>query len=85
MIDKNLFEYLTKKSGHTFQDVADLWGVPLSGVYKRMNGIIELRQSEMESWMNMVGARDAGPVFFPRIVADMQHNGVPTPGVQYGG
>ena len=72
MLDKNLFIYLTKRSGHTLSDVAELWDVPLSGVYKRLNEEIELRRDQMESWMLMVGARDAGPVFFPVLVAYSQ-------------
>lgn len=72
MIDRNLFVYLTKRAGKTLQDVADLWGVPLSGVYKRLTGAVEVRRDEMESWMRMAGVTDAGPVFFPTIVADMQ-------------
>lgn len=80
MIDRNLFEYLTKRAGKTFQDVADAWNVPLSGVYKRLNGTVELRRDEMEAWMKLVGIRDAGPVFFPGIVAEMQ----PSPAVDVG-
>lgn len=77
MIDKNLFIYLTKAASLTLEDVAGLWGCPLSGVYKRLNGDIELRRSEMESWMGFVGVRDAGPIFFPRLVAGTQHDKVP--------
>lgn len=69
VIDKNLFVYLTKRAGYDMEDVAKLWGVPRSGVSKRLNGEVELRRGEMESWMEMVGATDAGPVFFPAIVA----------------
>lgn len=72
VIDKNLFIYLTKRAGFNLQDVADWWGVPLSGVYKRINGTVELRRDEMETWMDKVGYKDAGPVFFPAFVAGMQ-------------
>lgn len=71
-VDRNLFTYLTKKAGRSLGDVAELWGVPLSGVYKRLNGEVEIRRSEMEAWMRFVGVKDAGPVFFPAIVADAQ-------------
>lgn len=75
VIDKNLFVYLTKRAGYDMEDVAKLWGVPRSGVSKRLNGEVELRRGEMEDWMKMVGAADAGPVFFPAIVAQMQPGG----------
>lgn len=67
-IDVNLFDYLTKKAGYTRQDVAELWGVGLSGVSKRLNGEVELRRTEMEAWMRLVGVTDAGPVFFAEVV-----------------
>jgi hypothetical protein len=76
-IDKNLFVYLTKRAGHTLQDVADLWGVGSSGVTKRLNGEVEIRRSEMESWMRLVGCTDAGPVFFAGLVADTIQNSDP--------
>ena len=84
MIDKYLFEYLTKRAGKTYQDVADAWGVPLSGVYKRLNGDVELRRSEMELWMQMVGAKDASPIFFPTLVADLQPVNIPAAGASNG-
>lgn len=71
-IDINLFVYLTKRAGYDMEDVAQLWGVQRSGVTKRLNGEVELRRSEMEAWMQMVGAVDAGPVFFPAVVAQRQ-------------
>ena len=71
-LDKDLFIYLTKKSGHALQDVADLWDIPLSGVYKRLNGDVEFRRDEMASWMQLTGVKDAGPVFFPDFVAEPQ-------------
>ena len=83
-IDKNLFEYLTKRAGCNMEDVAALWGVPRSGVSKRLNGEVDLRRSEMESWMQMVGATDAGPVFFPVVVAGKQPADVPAVGAADG-
>jgi hypothetical protein len=71
-IDKNLFIYLTKKAGYDLQDVADLWGVGLGAVYKRLAGEVEIRRGEMESWMRLVGVSDAGPVFFGGLVTDTQ-------------
>ena len=73
-MDRNLFEYLTKRAGLTLQDVADAWGVNLSAVYKRLSGEVEIKRSEMEIWMLMVRTANAGPVFFPRLVAEMQHD-----------
>ena len=84
VIDKNLFVYLTKRAGYDMDDVAELWGVPRSGVTKRLNGGVEIRRSEMESWMQMVGATDAGPVFFPAIVAGKQQGCTPQVGVSNG-
>lgn len=72
-IDKNLFVYLTKKAGYTLQDVAKLWGVGLGAVYKRLRGEVDIRRSEMDSWMQMVGVKDAGPVFFGGHVTDTKH------------
>ena len=85
MLDKNLFVYLTKSAGFTLQDVANLWQLEsVSGVYKRINGEVELRRSEMESWMEMVGVRDAGPIFFPRFVTDTKQKGITAAGGAYG-
>ena len=72
-VDKDLFIYLTKKAGKDLQDVAALWGVRLGAVYKRLNGKVDIRRSEMESWMRMVGVTDAGPIFFGALVADTLH------------
>jgi hypothetical protein len=77
-IDRNLFMYLTKRAGKSMQDVADAWKVPLSGVYKRLTGEVEIRRGEMESWMLLVGVGDAGPVFFPAVVAHAQQPALPT-------
>lgn len=71
-IDKNLFIYLTKKAGYDLQAVADLWGVGLGAVYKRLAGEVEIRRAEMESWMRLVGVSDAGPVFFSGLVTNTQ-------------
>lgn len=80
-IDKNLFVYLTKKAGYDLPDVAALWGVGLGAVYKRLSGEVEVRRSEMESWMRMVGVSDAGPIFFSGLVANTKHaDGSSTPG-----
>lgn len=85
MIDKNLFIYLTKKAGYTLLDVAKLWQLEsVSGVYKRLNGEIELRRSEIESWMKLVGIEDAGPIFFPRFVADTKQVSTTNAGGAYG-
>ena len=73
-VDKDLFIYLTKAAGHTLQDVADLWDVGLGAVYKRLSGEVEIRRSEMESWMRMVGVTDAGPIFFGSLVANTKPN-----------
>lgn len=72
MIDKNLFIYLTKRAGKDLQDVADLWGLPRSAVSKRLNGEVEIKRDEMEKWMKLVGVTNAGPIFFPNLVADME-------------
>lgn len=85
MIDRHLFVYLTKSAGYTLQDVAKLWELEsVSGVYKRMTGEVELRRSEMESWMGLVGVRDAGPVFFPRFVAETKQMSTTAAGGAYG-
>lgn len=85
MIDRDLFVYLTKKAGHTLQDVAKLWGLDhVSGVYKRLSGEVEIRRSEMESWMEFVGVKDAGPIFFPRFVTETQQIGAAAAGGAYG-
>lgn len=73
-MDRNLFIYLTKAAGFTLQDVAVWWGVTLGAVYKRLNGKIEPRRSEMEVWMQKVGVTDAGPVFFKSSVANTLQN-----------
>lgn len=85
MIDKNLFLYLTKKAGHTVETVAEHLGLPLSSLYKRLNGEIEFRRDEMEAWMTLVGVRNAGPVFFPATVAKKQQGSTLEEVVAYGG
>lgn len=85
MIDRDLFIYLTKKAGYTLQDVAERWKLEsLTGVYKRLSGEVEIRRSEMESWMDMVGVKDAGPIFFPKFVAETKRESVAAAGGAYG-
>lgn len=84
-MDRNLFIYLTKKAGLTLQDVAAAWGVSLGGVYKRLNGVVEVRRDEMEAWMKLVGVKDAGPIFFPAFVADTQQCSCTAAGGSCGG
>ena len=73
-LDKDLFIYLTKKAGYDLPDVAEWWGVGLAAVYKRLNGQVDIRRSEMEQWMQKVGVTDAGPIFFGALVADSLPN-----------
>jgi len=80
MVDKNLFIYLTKSAGFDLLDVADWWGVGLGALYKRLNGQVELRRSEMEIWMRKVGCTDAGPVFFGGLVANSPLSAAPAAG-----
>lgn len=79
-IDKNLFIYLTKAAGFELQDVADWWDVGLGAVYRRLNGEVELRRSEMEIWMQKVGVKDAGPIFFGGLVANSALTDAPAAG-----
>lgn len=72
MIDRALFEYLTKKSGHTMAEAAEAMGFSLSGLSRRLSGGTEFRRDEMEAWMLLCGVTDAGPVFFPANVAQTQ-------------
>lgn len=76
-VDKNLFIYLTKAAGFDLQDVADWWGVGLGAVYRRLNGEVEIRRSEMDIWMQKVGVTDAGPVFFAVSVANTKPTEAP--------
>jgi hypothetical protein len=61
-------------------DVAKLWGCDRSGVSRRISGAVKLRRDEMEAWMRLVGVADAGPVFFPAIVAETVQNTSAAPG-----
>ena len=65
MIDRALFEYETKRSGHTMAEVAEAMGLSASGLSRRLTGETEFRRVEMEAWMQLTGVKDAGPVFFP--------------------
>jgi hypothetical protein len=76
-VDKNLFIYLTKAAGFDLQDVADWWGVGLGAVYRRLKGEVEIRRSEMDIWMQKVGVKDAGPVFFAVSVANTKPTEAP--------
>lgn len=79
-MDKDLFIYLTKRAGFDLRDVASWWGVELAAVYKRLNGQVELRRSEMEIWMEKVGVTDAGPVFFKATVTNTLQTDTPVAG-----
>jgi plasmid maintenance system antidote protein VapI len=84
-IDKNLFGYLTRDSGHNMDDVARIWNCSRSGVSARINGRAKLTRDMMEAWMRLVGVADAGPVFFPAFVAGtQQENSSPVSGVADG-
>lgn len=72
MVDKNLFVYLTKKSGHSLGEAAEAMRLSPPSLSKRLSGATSFRQSEMEAWMVLAGVTDAGPVFFPAFVADSQ-------------
>lgn len=79
-VDKNLFIYLTKAAGYDLQDVAKWWDVGLGAVYRRLNGEVELRRTEMEVWMRKVGVTDAGPIFFGGLVANSALTEAPVAG-----
>ena len=84
-IDKNLFTYLTRSAGHDMDDVARIWNCSRSGVSARINGRVKLTRADMEAWMRLVGVADAGPVFFPAVVAGKQPvNSSAVPGVADG-
>lgn len=79
-VDTNLFIYLTKAAGYDLKDVAEWWGVGLGAVYRRLNGEVELRRTEMEIWMRKVGVTDAGPIFFAGLVANSGLSSSPAAG-----
>lgn len=77
MVDKNLFIYLTRSSGHDLGDAAEAMGMTRSQLSRRLSGEIPFRDNEMASWMALVGCTNAGPVFFPHLCAGQDpHNGV---------
>ena len=69
MVDKLLFEYLTRKAGYTLDDVAERLGFVRSQLSRRLNGEMEFKRNEMEAWAEMIGAtlEEVGAVFFPRL------------------
>lgn len=75
MVDKALFEYETKRSGHTMTEAAEAMGLTVSGLSRRLNSITEFRASEMEAWMQLTGVSNAGPIFFSSEVACTQPKG----------
>lgn len=72
-VDKNLFIYITKSTGHTLGEAAAAMGLKIPGLSRRLNGFIPFKVCECEAWMKFVGVTDAGPIFFPGVVADKQH------------
>lgn len=79
-VDKNLFTYLTRRAGYDMDDVARIWNCDRSGVSRRLSGAVKLTRDDMEAWMRLVGVADAGPVFFPAIVADSVQSPAVVPG-----
>lgn len=79
-IDKNLFVYLTRRAGYDTDDVARIWGCDRSGVSRRLSGAVKLTRDDMEAWMRLVGVADAGPVFFPAVVAETVQAAPAVPG-----
>ena len=63
-VDAERFKYLTKASGHTLQEVADLLGCSLQSLYLRLKGVIPFRAPEISKWANFVGCTDVLPVFY---------------------
>lgn len=61
------FKYLTKASGHTLQDVADLLGISLSSLYQRLNGNRPFKFLEGALWANFVGCDDILSVFYEQV------------------
>lgn len=64
MVDRNLFEFVTKSTGHSLDEAAEAMGLSRSGLSRRLNGEIQFRHDEMAKWLQLTGTKDAGPVFF---------------------
>lgn len=68
MVDKLLFEYLTRRAGLDLDDVAKALNMHRSQLSRRLDGTIQFRLDEMQAWAELVGCGpNVGPVFFPRI------------------
>ena len=68
MVDKLLFEYLTRKAGLSLDDVANALGFSRGQLSRRLNGQLQFKLNEMQKWAELVGCgQNVGPVFFPAI------------------
>lgn len=65
MVDRLLFQYISKTKGFSLGDIAEHLGLSRSQLSRRLNGQIEFRRDEMQKWCELVGCTNLVPVFFP--------------------
>lgn len=73
MVDKLTFIYTTKKAGFSLEDAAHAMGLSVEALYNRLNGKIQFKIPEIESWALLTGSKHVEPVFFPTMVAKWHH------------
>ena len=63
-MDKYLLEYEIKRNGLTAGEVAQRIGISRSAFSKKINGISEFTQSEIQNIIRLLGISDPTPIFF---------------------
>lgn len=63
-VNAELFKYLTRSSGHTLPEVADLLGISLPSLYHRLNERIPFRIHEVLAWADFVSCAEPTQIFY---------------------
>lgn len=66
MVDRLLFQYISKSKGFSLGSIAKALDLSRSQLSRRLAGLIEFRRDEMQKWCELVGSPESlVPVFFP--------------------
>lgn len=63
-MDKFLLEYEIKRNGLTVKQLCEAIGISTSAYYKKLKGVSEFTQGEIQSIISLLGVTDPTPIFF---------------------
>ena len=63
-MDKLLLEYTIKSKGHTIAEFCNAIGIAKSTYYKKVRGVSEFNQEEIQKSIDFLGLDSPVPIFF---------------------